>query len=118
MMRDSPHFGRGLRDMRLTTPTHWRRPTQCSRWGLRIVRRPIGGCCWRLPTLLARHSAAKARAAAEKITGAVVVSSTAIDLLADIRKILEPKDTQPTEAISSAGLAVVLGGDPESQWSE
>ena len=60
----------------------------------------------------------KARAAAEKITGAVVVSSTAIDLLADIRKILEPKDTQPTEAISSAGLAVVLGGDPESQWSE
>jgi len=60
----------------------------------------------------------KARAAAVKISGAVVVSSTAIDLLADIRKILEPKDTQPTEAISSAGLAVVLGGDPESQWSE
>jgi putative DNA primase/helicase len=63
----------------------------------------------------------KARAAAEKISGAVVVSSTGIDLLADIRKILEPlepKGTEPKEAISSAGLAVDLGSDPESQWSE
>jgi putative DNA primase/helicase len=63
----------------------------------------------------------KARAAAEKICGTVVVSSTAIDLLADIRKILEPLEsegTEPKEAISSAGLAVVLGNDPESQWSE
>jgi putative DNA primase/helicase len=60
----------------------------------------------------------KARAAAEKISGAVVVSSTAIDLLADTRKLLEPEGAQPKEAISSAGLAAVLGNDPDSQWSE